>query len=606
MYLEFEEILINHFKAFTSTPVRFPLTGKRAGVRFIRGRNEAEPALGSNGASKSSIADAFLWCLCGVTVEGLRTPDVTPWVGGSPGVSVRFRVDDKPHTVSRLTDPNRVLIDGKEADQDAVDQIIRLPLEVIKNAVILGQGQGLFFDLTPKNKMDVFSAALNLERWEERAQTASEAVKVIEAELSQLEAKYNQTNNTADGLERAVKSVRAASEEWHTKNLKERKDLEAELKVAEKELTLIEKRQGNADLIYDGATAELAAINKGLGALVKARDEAQNEWNKAELVVTGLKQELSRSIKGDTCPSCGQSLKGSAYFTHRADLTRRLAEAQDKLKTGRGGHLASSLKKAVLALAAANDSAEKFRDKAADAQSTLNNVNLEAGRLRGRYDELKQRFRAAEDRPNPHRATIENMTRQIRDLDRKLDTIEADIKRTKEDLAHTVPWVKGFKDVRLQLLEELMQELELATNSLLPESGLLKWKVLYSLEKETKKGTIQQGINVSILSPKNKTAVKWQAFSGGERNRLRLVGALALAEVLLRHAEVETNLEIIDEPTRDLSIEGVQDLCEYLAARAERLDKDTFFIDHMAVESSHFVDVLTVVKTDKGAHLELG
>jgi ABC-type transport system involved in cytochrome bd biosynthesis fused ATPase/permease subunit len=83
------------------------------------------------------------------------------------------------------------------------------------------------------------------------------------------------------------------------------------------------------------------------------------------------------------------------------------------------------------------------------------------------------------------------------------------------------------------------------------------------------------------------------------------VGSLALAEVLLNHAGIRTNLEILDEPTRNLSVEGIQDLSEYLGNRAKQLDKDIFFVDHHAREGSNFDEVITIVKTKDGSHLEM-
>ena len=64
------------------------------------------------------------------------------------------------------------------------------------------------------------------------------------------------------------------------------------------------------------------------------------------------------------------------------------------------------------------------------------------------------------------------------------------------------------------------------------------------------------------------------------------------------------SLEILDEPTRGLSDEGVVDLCEFLADRAKQLDRAVIYVDHMSVESSRFTSVLTVVKTAKGSQIE--
>lgn len=614
MYLEFDKIRIQDFKTFTGEPVTLHLTDKTAGLRFIRGRNEVEPDLGSNGAAKSSLFDALSWCLWGQTVSGLKTPDIIPWHGdGPPDVTTTLYVSNRRHTVRRSAQPNKLLIDDKEADQTAVNELLGgINFLVGSHTVILGQGQPLFFDLPPKDKMQLFSTTLNMDRWEVRAEKASSTVKALEKVLDDFRAAHRAKDSTLAELERLQKTAKAKAEEWDDERKDRDKKLQAEITDAEERLEKLAKRNIDADLARDSAGAELKALEKEIASLVKARDEAQADHQKVELalegiedIVAALKKELAGLTgKGDACPTCGQSLKGTALARHKAELTRRVEELEDKLEAGVPKAVTLRLKRAVDALAKANTDAETFRERVETAQTTLNVVVPEIGRLEGQLRILKDQQKERDETINPHREEVTTLRKKINTLNDDLDKLEDEID-TNEKLVERIRfWVKGFKDIRLHLLEELLEELELATNALLPESGLHNWSVHYDIERETKKGTFQQGLNVFVRSPHNKKPVKWECWSGGESNRLRVVGALALAEVLLSHAGVQTNLEVLDEPTRDLSIEGVQDLCEYLADRAHQLEKDIWFVDHMAVESRHFTDIVTVVRTKAGSHLE--
>jgi DNA repair exonuclease SbcCD ATPase subunit len=141
------------------------------------------------------------------------------------------------------------------------------------------------------------------------------------------------------------------------------------------------------------------------------------------------------------------------------------------------------------------------------------------------------------------------------------------------------------------------------TNAALADVGLMDWQVKYGIEKETKSGTIQRGLNVTILSPNNRVPVRWESWSGGEMQRLRIIGALALSDVLLGHAGINCGLEIIDEPSQHLSGDGVRDLCDYLAERAQGLGKQTFLVDHVAIQSSRFSSVINVTKERTGTIL---
>jgi len=72
----------------------------------------------------------------------------------------------------------------------------------------------------------------------------------------------------------------------------------------------------------------------------------------------------------------------------------------------------------------------------------------------------------------------------------------------------------------------------------------------------------------------------------------------------LAHVGVETNLEVLDEPAVYWSGEGVQELCDFLAIRARERDKTIFYIEHQAVESTSFSEVITVVKDKDGAYIK--
>jgi DNA repair exonuclease SbcCD ATPase subunit len=209
----------------------------------------------------------------------------------------------------------------------------------------------------------------------------------------------------------------------------------------------------------------------------------------------------------------------------------------------------------------------------------------------------------AEEAHNPHLEAVKGLIRKKNVIKAEIEGMQelrAKLSRISERVKF---WVKGFKEVQLYIIDEVLQELELVSNSMLTEMGLEDWSLKYAVEKETQAGTVQRGLNVTVLSPDNDKAVRWECWSGGEGQRLRVVGALALSEVLLNHAGVTPNIEILDEPTRGLSDEGVNDLCEYLATRAEQLNKQCWLIDHAAIPSSHFTSTLTVLRDKKGSRL---
>jgi DNA repair exonuclease SbcCD ATPase subunit len=606
-YLEFSSVIIRNFKTFTGEPVSLWLSHKKPGLRFIKGRNEKEPDLGSNGAAKSSLFAALSWCLFGQTINGLRTPDIIPWSGvGSPNVRVTLYRDNKMHMIVRS--PKSLTDNNSEISQVELEQILGFGFEVFRHTVLFGQGQDLFFDLSPKDKMSVFVSALALDRWDDRADAAAKRARGHADELAEVKSAIAAKEAVLAEAQRMLTGVKGQIEAWEGERQNRAKDLKKQAEELDAELAKLHNAFGKANLAHDSAGTELKALNVEINKLVDKRAAAQSEVDRQEMALTDanhkateLEQELhALTGKDDACPTCGQSLKGTALARHKADLLARLKALQARIDAGVPNKVAGALRIASAALTAARNHALAYEEKADTAQSALNLLVPRMTELETKAREARKQLKERDAESNPHRAQAATLRKNIGAVEAALSKLDDEAVTVETKMLRTAYWAKGFKAVRLHLLEELLQELEMATNAMLPESGLHNWTVNYSMEKETKKGTVVQGLNVTVLSPGNTKPVKWESWSGGEAHRLRVVGALALSEVLLSHAGVNTNLEVLDEPTRDLSVEGVQDLCEFLARRAQQLDKDIFLTGHNVIESAHFAETITVVKA-KGA-----
>jgi len=69
-------------------------------------------------------------------------------------------------------------------------------------------------------------------------------------------------------------------------------------------------------------------------------------------------------------------------------------------------------------------------------------------------------------------------------------TLEADVNMLNEDHTALSFWVGGFKRVRLFIVEQALQQLELEINNSLGSLGLLDWHIKLDVERENKSGGI--------------------------------------------------------------------------------------------------------------------
>jgi DNA repair exonuclease SbcCD ATPase subunit len=317
-----------------------------------------------------------------------------------------------------------------------------------------------------------------------------------------------------------------------------------------------------------------------------------------------IEREIATLGEAEECPTCGQSLKGTGLAKHQAELKAQLKVLQAVIAAGIPQKLTLAKEKAEDALERASAAAEDFEDTADKARTELDFLKPQVAELAAQVLALKSGRTEQEEASNPYQEQVQALRRKSQQTEVKLTELREDLTKAGRQLERTKFWIKGFKDLKLYLIQEVLQELELTTNAALAEVGLDDWSIKFDVERETKSGGTQRGINAIILSPSNKEAVRFENWSGGEGQRLRIVGALALSQVLLNHAGVETSFECLDEPTRHLSAEGVRDLCDYLSDRAQRLGKQSWLIDHTARAGNAFSGSVTVVKTAKGAHFE--
>lgn len=295
---------------------------------------------------------------------------------------------------------------------------------------------------------------------------------------------------------------------------------------------------------------------------------------------------------------CGQLTQ---HIKHAQEAKAKLKEAKSRMQLASDRVIVreTQLELADKALRATREAIKTFAKKSDDAKDKLDQHQSRCNDLEKQIAVLKAKTREAE--VNPYSEALAQARKQIKDA----GTLIAENKELAEVLSRRIIrtryWVDGFKQVRLYLLQETLEELQEVTQNMLPEFGLSGWAIEYAIERETKKGDVTTGLTVTILKPGMSKAVRWEAWSGGEGQRLLIVGALALSEVLLRRAGIECDMLVLDEPTRHMSKEGIEETVDYLISRGR--DGQVFYVDHQAIESNRFASVITIKKDKHGASI---
>lgn len=601
----FDWLTLRDFKSFRGTH-KFCLTGEGVGLHMLQGVNEHDKNLGSNGAGKSSLWDALSWVLYRRTVAGLRANAVSSWRSDAGAqVKLRLRVDDVKHILVRSTKPNALLLDGEEVSDEDVVRVVGISWEVFRHTVVLGQAQPLFFDLSPALKIAMLSDVLGLHRWQQR----SDFAKVQHESLTQLQdgqaMRLSYAKMNLKQVREGYKLLKQQEQEWRADKSSRTAEFHDKLKTVTYNLSKLSADLNAIEVDHDLKSAELASIKRDLlKAEASFSDASVLEASKlAKLrALRRRRDELRKDIDAiDTsgnCPLCDKPLHSNSVRKKlRAelhDVVARIVVAKKKLP---------SLDAQKTAVTSLRNAQKKFNDEVQELQFKIEDLRTRKADLEGQKSNLTRAIKMTDAEARPFGKQLQKARTAITEHKRSIAQLEQAHAKVSARAARYKWWIKGFKDVRHYVLGDVLNELQVLSDQLLAEFGLVGWSLKYDVERETASGSVQRGLNVSVFSQSNDKPVRWEAWSGGEAQRLRLIGSLALSHVLLNRAGVSFNIEALDEPTRHMSVEGVRMMCELLKDRAKAHRKTIWYVDHQSVDSLAFKASVSIVKTKEGSRV---
>lgn len=361
-------------------------------------------------------------------------------------------------------------------------------------------------------------------------------------------------------------------------------------------------------------------------------------WLGKSAVASELVAEIDKaialcSVESGRCEGVLQTIDGDIEglakrhegFAQEQAASLKLMKAHlDEIRQCKSADAIAFSKKALLNIANKIERAEKLSKQCPTCGQPVRNKDLDellvnkaeferqltrqerdGAVLASREASLLASLTKEQKRQSPYADQIKSKQEKKKAAQRRLKQLQSEVDQLQSDHASADYWVGGFKRIRLLLVEQTLRQLELEVNNNVASLGLTDWQIKFDVERENKTGGVTKGFTVLIFAPGQTEPTRFEAWSGGETQRLRLAGDLGLANLIMERAGLTNTIEMYDEPSAHLSQEGLLDLAETLHQRALSAGKRIFLVDHNALDFGAFSGRFFITKRARGSELVL-
>jgi DNA repair exonuclease SbcCD ATPase subunit len=607
--LSLKKLTVTNFRAVNGT-VELDFD-QPPGLYFIAGRNELYPRLGANDAAKSTLfCEALSWLLQARTSRSNRPgADIVNWYadGNTAGVTGVFVYDGVTHVLERYRNPSRLTLDGRTVEQRDIDQLLPLSDTALRRTILIDQFGTMFLGLRPEEKSRIFSETLNLDKWVKAAERAGYKVTEIERAITRLEQELAVTQGTlaevTDQREAAVvREGQFEDERVAGINQLHKEVLAAEAKRAETEVILNRARDKFAKFSGDGLR-ELNDYRQSERNLIRDVAAANQRVGRSTILIDELEADLQTYLMADgVCPACGQEVTDEHIATKAAAVRKTIKDT----KAAMAGDVQDA-KEFTEELKAVQLMVTRLEGEMTGYQQAQSEVSQAAGQSIHDTREMhrvKNALTEATREQNPFTEQCDKLDKRVEELRAIRSECRGNLRRARQEVEIYGFWQNGFREIRLDQIDTTLVELELSANRHGESLGLDDWEIQFATERETQSGTLSHKFTVFLFPPGQEQPVDWENYAGGVSQRWQLAVTGALSEILLSRAGIDTDFEILDEPTTHLSQEGIEDLIECLKTRARELNRRIYLIDHHALPLGSFDGNITVVRSAEGVRLE--
>jgi len=475
-----------------------------------------------------------------------------------------------------------------------------------------------------------------LRRKEQTAQDAQKQISYLEAEKARLEREISEVKEKLDLIASHTEShqeakcplcetelTREGLSLIESKYNKEKKDKSAQLsanqdtlaqKLSEYEALQKEKAQIESELNREksGVQGRISVITRDIGdiedegrKLVELRMNLNDiEQNLAKGNFAVNEQQALAAIEADLTKI---DYDAARHEQARQQLKQLEFHERDKNTLDEAGRLIDQEKEAAARAGEAtqglrgNLKLDNEKKEALAAELTqLSALTDELAAAGNEYRELAGQRSRAQEAVGSVKARLQHCA----DLELKKKEKEGQLTRVskEETIYRELARAFGKGGVQALLIDAALPEIEIEANRLLTRMTDNRMHVKFETQRETKKGTVQETLDITIsdeLGIRN-----YEMFSGGEAFRINFAIRIGLSRLLAKRAGAPLPTLIIDEGFGTQDNTGMEKLQEAIKSIQDDFEK-ILVITHMDELKDAFPTRIDVTKTAEGSMISV-
>lgn len=608
----------------------------------IDGQNLDDEMSKSNGSGKSSLLEAIGWGLYGELCRKNRYKDEV--IYNRNGVKAKqavllvdfedrgglYRIERK---IEWKKGPELCLWNNDEeilrgstyaVKQEHLEKILGMNFIAFQCCEMFGRDFMSFPDLKSAERAKVLTDIRGLEKYvlaskecggqvKDRLTVISgrtEELRVMEGRVSQLR-ETNYKDKIKEFEETRKKDIEDLQTlETTTKNLlkeveKEQKEkiqkLEEQIKEYEKD------KKKNEELLTKLPTFEKEKedVEKTLSQL-----STNNEILRQKLKEIIQESTNFQKLKIGNCPICKQKITGEHLKKEINILIQKAQEINSQME-----ELNPKILEVLKQIGIIKTNIEhlkavdiKNREVINTIYNTKNTIltlqrSPEAQRHINTLEGLKDRLKALRNTQNPYEKQEEERKITLFGLVEQIKRKKQGIESLNEEIQYYQFWVEGFKKIRISLFSIMIDRFQDYAQNLLSQYSS-ELQIQFSTERETRSGTTKDEFDISITDSSG-TVLSYEMYSGGEKQKIRLSIAMALAQMIKDDCGKEFNFVAFDEPNDALDDMGKEVNFEVFTKLAEE-GKAILVTDHDSLFKDKFDHSITVVKENDKSYIKEG